>query len=250
MNATIIDLSGDDDGDLELPAVFETAHRPDLISRAVSVATANRTQAYGSDPYAGKRSSAEAFGSGQGRARIPRANNRAVRVPQAVGGRRAHPPKTTKQHGKRLNDQERQLATESAIAATTNRVLVAERGHAFPEETELPLIVSDAFESLEKTREVVSFLEALGLDADIDRAEDGRSVRAGRGTMRGRKHQQPKSILFVTSSESGPSRAARNLAGADVATAAEVNVENLAPGGHAGRLTIWTESAIAEVAER
>ena len=47
-----------------------------------------------------------------------------------------------------------------------------------------------------------------------------------------------------------PSRAARNLAGADVATAREVNAEDLAPGTHAGRLTVWTESAIEEVTDR
>jgi large subunit ribosomal protein L4e len=52
----------------------------------------------------------------------------------------------------------------------------------------------------------------------------------------------------VTSEE--PSRAARNLAGVDVATAREVNAEDLAPGAHPGRLTLWTESAVAEVADR
>jgi large subunit ribosomal protein L4e len=52
----------------------------------------------------------------------------------------------------------------------------------------------------------------------------------------------------VTSEE--PSKAARNLAGADVATASNVSAEDLAPGTHAGRLTVWTESALAEVADR
>lgn len=47
-----------------------------------------------------------------------------------------------------------------------------------------------------------------------------------------------------------PSKAARNLAGVDVATAANVSAEDLAPGTHAGRLTLFTESALEEVAER
>ena len=111
----------------------------------------------------------------------------------------------------------------------------------------MPLVVSDDFEDLKKTREVAELLESLGVHADIDRADD-RKIRAGRGKTRGRKYKRPKSILFVTSEE--PSRAARNLAGADVATAANVNVEDLAPGTHAGRLTIFTESAIEEVADR
>lgn len=250
MKATLLDNNGDDAGEIDLPEVFSTAYRPDLIARAVTTAQANRTQPYGSDPFAGKRSSAESIGAGRGRARIPRANNRAVRVPQAVGGRQAHPPKTSTDRGKAINDKERQLATRSAIAATADPERVAERGHAFDEDVSLPIVVSDEFADVNRTQDVLDVLEAIGVDGDIERAENGRSIRAGRGTTRGRKYKQPKSILVVTSSEEGTSRGARNLAGADVSTAAEVNVEDLAPGGHPGRLTIWTEAAIAEVAER
>jgi len=110
------------------------------------------------------------------------------------------------------------------------------------------LVVSDEFEELVKTREVVEFLETVGVHADVERSDENKKVKAGRGTTRGRKYTRPKSILFVTSEE--PSRAARNLAGADVATADEVNAEDLAPGTHAGRLTVWTESAVEGVADR
>ena len=99
-----------------------------------------------------------------------------------------------------------------------------------------------------KTRAVVSTLEALGLHADVERADEGREIKAGRGSTRGRKYREPSSILFVTSEE--PSTAARNLAGVDVTTAAEVNAEDLAPGTHTGRLTVFTESAVEEVADR
>jgi large subunit ribosomal protein L4e len=169
-------------------------------------------------------------------------------VPQAVSGRPAHPPKVEKDRGLDINTKERKLATRSAIAATADGDLVAERGHDFDGDLEIPLVISDEFEDLQKTKEAVETLEALGVYSDIERAEDGKSVRAGRGTTRGRKYTQPKSILVVTSEE--PSLAARNLAGADVTTAAEVNTEDLAPGTHAGRLTLWTESALEEVAER
>lgn len=248
MEATVRDLSGEETGTIELPAVFETEFRSDLIRRAVLAAQANRKQAYGADPLAGMRTPAESFGSGRGMAHVPRENGRGRRVPQTVGGRRAHPPKAEKEQGKKVNKKERQLAVRSAIAATADADLVRERGHQFDEDVALPLVVSDDFEDLLKTKEAVEALEALGVSADIERADEGRKVKAGRGTTRGRKYRRPKSILFVTSEE--PSRAARNLAGADVATAAEVNTEDLAPGTHAGRLTIWTESAIEEVAER
>jgi len=247
MEATVHDLDGEADGDLELPDVFETQHRPDLVRRAVLAAQANAKQDYGSDEYAGLRTPAESFGSGRGMAHVPRENNVARRVPQAVSGRRAHPPKAEKDQGLEINDKERKLAVRAAIAATTDAEAVRERGHDFDDDVELPLVVSDDFEDLVKTQEVVDVIEALGVDADVERADEA-TVRAGRGTTRGRKYNRPSSVLFVTSEE--PSKAARNLAGADVATAREVNAEDLAPGGEHGRLTVWTESAVAEVAER
>ncbi|WP_137284881.1 50S ribosomal protein L4 [Halorussus salinisoli] len=248
MQATIRNLDGEEDGSVDLPDVFSKTVRPDLIKRAVLAAQANRKQDYGSDDYAGMRTSAESPGSGRGMAHVPRTNGQGARVPQTVGGRKAHPPKEEKDRTLDINTKERKKAIRSAIAATTDADLVAERGHQFDDETDLPLVVSDDFEDLVKTKEVVSFLEAVGLDADIERAEENKTVRAGKGTTRGRKYKTPKSVLFVTSEE--PSKAARNLAGADVATAAEVNAEDLAPGTHPGRLTVWTESAVEEVADR
>jgi large subunit ribosomal protein L4e len=247
MQATIYDLDGDADDEVELPDVFETPYRPDLIKNAVLAAQANRKQDYGADEFAGLRTPAESQGSGRGMAHVPQQDGRARRVPQTVGGRPAHPPKAEKDPAPDVNDKERQKAIRSAIAATTDDELVAERGHEFDDEAELPVVVADDFEDLVKTQDVVDVLEALGIHADIERADE-RTVRAGQGTTRGRKYRTPTSILFVTSEE--PSKAARNLAGVDVTTAREVNAEDLAPGATAGRLTVWTESALAEVADR
>ena len=247
MQATVHDLDGDDADEVDLPDVFETPFRPDLIKRAVVAAQANRKQDYGSDEYAGLRTPAESHGSGRGMAHVPRQDGTAKRVPQAVAGRRAHPPKAEKDQGTSINDKERQKAIRSAIAATADEDVVADRGHEFDDDVELPLVVDDEFEDLVKTQEVVDVLEGLGVAADIERADDTK-IKAGRGKTRGRKYRRPSSILFVTSEE--PSKAARNLAGADVATAAEVNAEDLAPGTDAGRLTVWTESALSEVSDR
>ncbi|PSQ21128.1 50S ribosomal protein L4 [Halobacteriales archaeon QS_9_67_15] len=247
METTVLDLDGDDTGSIELPEVFETAYRPDVVRRAVQAAQANRKQDYGSDDYAGMRTPAESQGSGRGMAHVPRENGQGARVPQTVGGRRAHPPKEEKDRGLDINTKERKLAVRSAIAATADGDIVEERGHEFADDVVLPLVVSDDFEDLVKTQEVVGVLETLGIEDDIERAEEA-TVRAGRGTTRGRKYDRATSVLFVTSEE--PSKAARNLAGADVTTAREVNAEDLAPGGEAGRLTVWTESAVEEVAER
>jgi large subunit ribosomal protein L4e len=247
METTLYDTDGENAGTVTLPEVFETPYRPDLIRRAVLAAQANRKQDYGADPFAGLRTPAESPGSGQGMAHVARQNNMGRRSPNTVKGRPAHPPKAEKDHGLDINDKERKRATRSAVAATGDAEVVAERGHAFDDDLDLPVVLSDDFGELVKTQEVVAVLEELGLHADIERADD-RTVRAGQGTTRGRKYRRPSSILFVTGEE--PSRAARNLAGADVTTGREVNAEDLAPGAHPGRLTVWTEPALEEVADR
>ena len=246
MQATIHNLDGEADGEVDLPDVFATPVRTDLIAKAVQAAQANRKQDYGADEYAGLRTPAESFGSGRGQAHVPRENGRGRRVPQTVKGRRAHPPKSETDRSMAINDKERQLAVRAALAATTDAELVAERGHQFDRD-EVPVVVADDFEDLVKTQEVVDVLEALGVHADIERADETK-IKAGQGKARGRKYRRPSSILFVSSEE--PSRAARNLPGATVATAREVNAEDLAPGGQPGRLTVFTESAIEEVADR
>jgi large subunit ribosomal protein L4e len=247
MNTTVHDLDGEEAGEVELPGVFETPYRPDMIRRAVLAAQANRKQDYGADEYAGLRTPAESFGSGRGQAHVPREGGQARRVPQAVGGRPAHPPKTEKDRSLSINDKERKQAVRSGIGATTDPELVAERGHVFDEGLSLPVVVSDDFADLVKTKEAAGTLEALGVHADIERAEE-RTVKSGQGSARGRKYRRPTSVLVVTTDE--PSRAARNLAGADVTTAREVNAEDLAPGTHAGRLTVYTEAAAQEVGTR
>jgi large subunit ribosomal protein L4e len=247
MQVPVHTLDGEEDETVDLPGVFETTVRPDLIRRAVLAAQANRKQDYGADEYAGLRTPAESFGSGRGMAHVPRENGSGRRVPQTVGGRPAHPPKAEKDRSLSVNDKERTQAIRSAIAATADAELVRERGHEFDEDIDLPLVVSDEFEDLEKTTEAVDVIEALGIAADIERADEA-TVRAGQGTTRGRGRRRPTSILFVTSAE--PSRAARNLAGADVTTAQELDAEALAPGTDPGRLTVWTESALEEVTDR
>lgn len=247
METPLYTLDGDTADTIELPPIFETPFRPDLIKRAVLAAQANRKQPTGADPFAGLRTSAESPGSGRGIAHVPRSNNRGARVPQTVGGRKAHPPKAETDHSLDINAKERKHAIASAIAATADADRVRERGHQFDDSLALPLVVSNDFEDLVKTQEVVNVLEALGVHADIERADDT-TVRAGQGTTRGRKYRRPRSILFVTGGE--PSTAARNLAGADVATGQEVNAEDLAPGAQGGRLTLWTEHALEEVTDR
>lgn len=247
VTANIIDLSGNSKGEVTLPEVFEETYRPDIIKKVVLSYQANRYQPYGPKMYAGMETSARSWGSGRGVAQIPRLANgsRAARVPQAIGGRRAHPPKPETDRTEKINKKEKKIAIRSAIAATINEELVKARGHRFT--GELPLVAEDALEAVEKTRDVVSFLKAAGLYDDVVRAKEGRTIRAGRGKLRGRKYKGRKSVLIVAGSQGSILKAANNLPGVDVTTVDFLNAELLAPGTHAGRLTIWTESAISNL---
>ncbi|MFP4655425.1 MAG: 50S ribosomal protein L4 [Methanohalobium sp.] len=243
----IIDLSGNVKDEIDLPQVFNESYRPDLIKKAVLSSQANRLQPYGPHARAGLNTSAVSWGSGRGVAMVPRLTNssRAARVPQSVGGRRAHPPKPEADRAEKINKKERKLAIRSAIAATSNPELAKKRGHVF--DVELPVVADDKLEDLSKTKDVVNFLETAGLYEDVIRAKEGKHVRAGKGKSRGRKYRQKKSILVVVSDTSPVVKAARNLPGVDVVTVGSLNAELLAPGTHAGRLTVWTESAISSL---
>jgi len=243
MEAVIYNKTGEKGSKIEVPEVFNEAYRPDVIKKAVLAAQANRFQPYGPDRTAGGLSSAHSWGSGRGAAHVPRMINgsRVMRVPQAKGGRSAHAPNPNKIFSEKINDKERILAIRSAAAATMNKDLVKARGYKF--EGELPLVVSDEIESISKTSEVIELLTAIGLEADLERAK-GKQVRGGKGKMRGRQYKKKIGVLIVVGEDKGIITGASNIAGVDVVTLDNVNTELLAPGTHAGRLTVWSESAL------
>jgi large subunit ribosomal protein L4e len=244
MKGRVLSLKGKTRKRVDLPELFEEFYRPDLIKKAVVVSQANRRQSYGPQPTAGLKTSAASWGSGRGVAQVPRLKNssRVARVPQAVGGRRAHPPTVTKVFAEKINKKERQKAMRSAIAATANSDLVKARGHRF--DATLPLIVEDGFEELVTARQIAEVLIALNVWQDVEKAKRGKHVRAGKGKRRGRRYKSKKSVLIISTK---PVLAARNLPGVDVTTVDQLNVELMAPGTHAGRLAIWTQSAINAV---
>ena len=87
------------------------------------------------------------------------------------------------------------------------------------------------------------------LNPGVIRAKN-KNIRAGKGTMRGRKYKIKKSPLIVIANEKGLEKGARNLPGVDVVNAMNLSVEHLAPGARYGRLTVYTKNAISKLKER
>jgi large subunit ribosomal protein L4e len=205
---------------------------------------------------AGKRNTAESIGVGHGMARIPRIKgdrypkaNQAAFAPGTVKGRLAFPPVSSKQVSKKINRKELRFAMLSALAATSSRELIKARGHKVAEDQEFPLVVSDDLEGLARTSEAENLLKKVGVWDDVERASN-RKMRSGRGSVRGRPYKHPVSALVVVEKKRGAERAFGNLTGVNVVDAASLGVEDLAPGTHAGRLTIWSQSALKAVGVR
>lgn len=254
---------------MSLPSAFDSEVREDLIKLAVASSRANRRQAYGSRPHVGKRRpmagmkhSVEWWGKGRGVSRIMRRTgaSRGAQNPHTLGGRRAHGPKVEKIWSRKLNTKQRQAARNAALAATVSMDAVSSRGHRFESTVEhLPIILGNYTEVVDgksvdydietfnhgaATRKAAAIFTELGLGPDLDRARNGRKIRAGKATMRGRVHKTPKSILLVVKQKAGLAQAARNLPGVDVVAVDDLCAEDLAPGGAIGRLTVFTKTAL------
>ena len=252
----VYSLEGKVTGEMELPEIFGEDFRPDLIKRAVLSAQSARIQPWGTDPMAGKRTTAKSFGAGRGAAMVPRvkgsrhpAGSKGAFVPQTTGGRKAHPPRTARIIHEKINKKERKLAIRSAIAATTNQELVEARGHQIDNVPQIPFVVDDELCGVKKTSETREIFKNLGIMDDVVRAKNGRKIRAGRGKTRGRKYKTPKGPLLVVGEDKGISLGARNHPGVDVVVVDNLNAELLAPGTHPGRLTVYTKSAIEKLGD-
>ncbi len=250
ISAKVFDLKGEEVSKLNLPQIFNTPTRPDVIKRAVVAIQSHRFQPQGRDPMAGKKNTAESRGTGLGISRMPRLKSRGQRAafaPGTVGGRSAHPPEAEKKIKKKIPKKEMHLALRSAVAATGSKEAVASRGHRVDDVPDFPLVVVDEIQSLKKTKDIEEALMNLGVWADIFRVKESRKVRAGKGKMRGRKMKQAVGPLLVITKNEGVAEAARNLPGLQVASVENLNAELLAPGTHPGRLTVWTSSAFEKL---
>jgi large subunit ribosomal protein L4e len=242
-------IDGKSQKKIDLPKVFHEDVRTDLIRRAVTASQANRRQPYGPNTGSGMSHASSTWGKGRGVSRVQRMSQgrTGVESPGNVGGRRAHPPRPEKDWSKKVNKKERRRARNSALSATAEPEMIIQRGHKFKKKMTVPLIVEKSFEEIETTKKALRTLKRLGVMDDLERAKAGTHVRAGRGTMRGRRYKSPKSLLIIVEDTEKTRRGFGNLTGVDVTTPNLLNPEILAPGGMPGRLTVISEGALKQL---
>ena len=257
MNVPVLGTDGMVEGTVDLPHVFETPLRRDVIIRAFTNTNTHHFQPKGTHPTAGMDVVARSANppTGQGQARIARIRTsggrrqgEAAGVASVRGGRQAHPPKVERNIHKKINKKESKFALCSAIAATADRSIVESRGHKVPDAKSFPIVVSDKADDASSTKSIMGMLSAWGLLDDVMRLRS-RKRRGGKSALRGRGKKTGKSILFVTGkSGSMLSRACGAIPGVDVRRARELSVLDLAPGASIIRLTVYTRSALNEIA--
>ena len=250
-------------GTVQLPPVFSTPFRPDLIHKAYVHLESHSYQPQGRYPMAGMNVVADTNDppTGRGIARIARAEGGGGRrrgegaeVASTRGGRQAHPPKSEKRIYKKLNKKENRLALCSAIAATASADLIASRGHRISEYVQVhgdtfPIIADDGISKCTTTQHVTKLLDSLGLSEDVSRLIN-RKARSGLPSLRGRSKKTGKSILFVTHAKNEPlHRAVGSLPGVDAKCADNLSVLDLAPGGKSARLVVFTQTAMAQLSQ-
>jgi large subunit ribosomal protein L4e len=240
-------------GEIPLPDVFKAPIRADIVKSVFNDLSKNKRQAHGVNKDAGMLYNAESWGTGRAVARIPRVGGSGTsRSGQGAfgnmcrGGRMFNPKATWRRWHRKVNLTLKRHAVASAVAASAIPSLLLARGHRANQVPEVPLVVDKL--TTDKTKKLLSILKKLGLQEELDKVTNSRKIRSGQAKARNRRYAQRRGPLIVYDSESANvKKASSNILGVEVVHVDRLNLLQLAPGGHLGRLIIWTQNAFKKL---
>ena len=192
---------------------------------------------------------AESWGTGRAVARVPRVGGSGTHrsgqgafANQCRGGRMFNPNVIWRRWHRKVNLTQRRHAVASAVAASAVPGLVLARGHRVNQVPELPLVVDKL--NIEKTSSLIEVLNRFGLADELNKVKSHKKIRVGQGKYRNRRYVLRKGPLIVFDSDNHLlAQSARNIPGVEICHVERLNILQLAPGGHLGRLIIWTQKA-------
>ncbi|KAM0677024.1 60S ribosomal protein L4 [Binucleata daphniae] len=248
------DFEGKTTRTVELPGIFKTPISQHIIQETFRRMNMDKRQPYAVSPLAGMQHSAEGWGTGRAVARVPRVKGSGTRrsgqaafANFARKGRLAHPTKVTRKWHRKVTLNERIHALTSGFAASIVPSLVESRGHQIENISSIPLVISKEIHNIKKTKEAFAVLKNLGLEDEIKRVKENKKLRAGYGKMRNRRRIKKRGVLLIHKGEE--LKAFRNIPGVEIRHLSQVSVLDVCPGGHAGRLILWTDEAFENVEE-
>ncbi len=237
-----------------MPAVFQAPIRHDVVHYVHSLMSKNNRQAYAVTRRAGMMTPAVSWGTGRAVARIPRVPGGGTsRSGQGAfgnmcrGGRMFAPTKVWRKWHKKISVNQRRYAVTSALAASAVPALVMARGHKIENVPEFPLVLSDSLNQVKTTKDAKKALGNVGAYDDVEKSAASRKIRTGSGKQRNRRYVQRRGPLVVYDVSEGLDKAFRNLPGVELALVDNLNLLDLAPGGHIGRFCVWTKGAFEKL---
>ncbi len=227
-----------------LPAVFLAPIRPDIVQSVHTSLAKNKRQPYAVSTKAGHQTSAESWGTGRAVSRIPRVPGGGThRAGQGAfgnmcrGGRMFAPTKIWRRWHRKVNLNQKRYAIASALAASAIPSLVLARGHRIEKVPEIPLVLEDSVEAIEKTSAAVKLLKRIGAYDDVEKVRASHNIRAGKGKMRNRRYVSRRGPLVVYDSEGAKLiKSFRNVPGVEIVSVHRLNLLQLAPGEFFSRL--------------
>jgi len=251
---SVFNEQGEVSSQVTLPAVFKAPIRPDVVHFVHSNMAKNSRQPYAVHKHAGHQTSAESWGTGRAVSRIPRVRGGGThRSGQAAfgnmcrGGRMFAPTKTWRRWHRPINQKQRRYALCSALAASSIPALLMARGHKIDQVPEVPVVCTNAIESLTKTKAAVALLKQLNAYDDVEKCQNSKQIRAGKGKMRNRRYVMRRGPLVIYNEDHGIKQAFRNLPGVELISVDRLNLLKLSPGSHLGRFCIWSEGAFQKL---
>jgi large subunit ribosomal protein L4e len=263
MKTKIYTIDGERGKEITLPNFFNVKVREDLIQKIVEAKKV--WQPYGPSPVAGNQYSASGIMKhhrkvwksqyGQGRSRIPRKimsvrgsqfNWVGATVPNTRGGRRAHPPKVLSMINlSKINKKELKLALISAISASADEKYIKKKYSSLKNEkiSGIPFVIDSKISEL-KTKKILEVLKKVLGEKIFGVAIKKKSIRSGKGKLRGRKYKSSAGMILVIGDHE---KIKTNSF--EIQTASKLSVVDLASGG-VGRIIIYTEKAIKDLENR
>jgi len=251
MKIDILDLEGKKTKSIDLPSQFNEYYEPGLIIRAIISIHNRLRQKYGADPRAGFKHAAtlsrrrrDYKGSyGKGISRVPRKilwrrgmqfGWAGAEAPGTRGGRKAHPAKAAKDWETKINKKEKSKAMRSVLAGLL-------------ENKKVFAVVND-LENLTKTKEVENTLGKMGFKEELGRVKE-KTIRSGKGKMRGRKYKIKRGPLVVVGGECKTLNALKNVQGCEIAVVNSLNPSLVAARNGDLRQVIFTENALNKMSK-
>ena len=163
------------------------------------------------------------------------------------GGRMFAPTHTWRKWHHKVPNKQRRYALASAVAATAIPALVEAKGHIISKMSEIPMVITNEIEGISKTKEAVAMLKKINAYDDVEKAIASRRLRGTKGKMRNRRWRMKRGPLVIYKNDNGITRAFRNVPSVSLMSTDHMNLLKLAPGGHVGRLVIWSQDAFQDL---